>query len=153
MFGIINLFKPLGPTSRDCVNHVQRLLRPIKVGHAGTLDPMADGVLLVPVGQAVRLVDWLHELPKTYEAVLSSESRVCRVTIKWKQRLSTMRRSRLVKIGNGLSRTFSASFSKSHRFFPPSKSTESEPTTWLGKPRDRTGSPIGNDSSSRYWLV
>lgn len=69
MFGIINLFKPIGPTSRDCVNHLQRLVRPTKVGHAGTLDPMADGVLLVPVGQAVRLVDWLHELPKTYEAV------------------------------------------------------------------------------------
>ncbi len=68
MFGIINLFKPSGPTSRDCVNQIQRLVRPHKVGHAGTLDPMADGVLLVPVGQAVRLVDWLHELSKTYQA-------------------------------------------------------------------------------------
>ncbi len=68
MFGIINLFKPSGPTSRDCVNQIQRLVRPHKVGHAGTLDPMADGVLLIAVGQAVRLVDWLHELPKTYQA-------------------------------------------------------------------------------------
>lgn len=66
MFGIINLFKPTGMTSRDCVNHIQRLVRPEKVGHAGTLDPMAEGVLLVAVGQAVRLVDWLHELKKTY---------------------------------------------------------------------------------------
>jgi tRNA pseudouridine55 synthase len=69
MFGILNLFKPSGPTSRDCVNRIQRLIKPCKVGHAGTLDPMADGVLLVPIGQAVRLVDWLHHLPKSYEAV------------------------------------------------------------------------------------
>jgi tRNA pseudouridine55 synthase len=68
MFGIINLFKPSGPTSRDCVNQIQRLVRPHKVGHAGTLDPMADGVLLIAVGQAVRLVDWLHDLAKTYHA-------------------------------------------------------------------------------------
>ncbi len=66
MFGILNIRKPSGLTSRDCVNRIQRLVRPEKVGHSGTLDPMADGVLIVPVGQAVRLVDWLHQLPKTY---------------------------------------------------------------------------------------
>ena len=66
MFGILNLFKPIGPTSRDCVNRIQRLIRPTKVGHAGTLDPIAEGVLLIAVGQAVRLVDWIHLLPKTY---------------------------------------------------------------------------------------
>ncbi len=66
MFGILNLFKPAGPTSRDCVNQIQRLIRPIKVGHAGTLDPIAEGVLLIAVGQAARLVDWIHLLPKSY---------------------------------------------------------------------------------------
>ncbi len=66
MFGILNLFKPSGPTSRDCVNRIQRWIRPTKVGHAGTLDPIAEGVLLVAVGQAARLVDWIHRLPKTY---------------------------------------------------------------------------------------
>ncbi len=66
MFGILNLFKPSGPTSRDCVNQIQRMIRPTKVGHAGTLDPIAEGVLLVAVGQAVRLVDWIHMLPKAY---------------------------------------------------------------------------------------
>ncbi len=66
MFGILNLFKPSGPTSRDCVNQIQRLIRPTKVGHAGTLDPIAEGVLLVAVGQAARLVDWIHMLPKSY---------------------------------------------------------------------------------------
>jgi tRNA pseudouridine55 synthase len=68
MFGILNIFKPTGVTSRDCVNIIQRITRPEKVGHAGTLDPMAQGVLLVAIGQAVRLVDWMHELPKSYVA-------------------------------------------------------------------------------------
>jgi tRNA pseudouridine55 synthase len=66
MFGILNLYKPAGPTSRDCVNRIQRMIRPTKVGHAGTLDPIAEGVLLIAVGQAARLVDWIHRLPKTY---------------------------------------------------------------------------------------
>lgn len=66
MFGILSVNKPVGPTSRDCVNQIQRLIRPEKAGHAGTLDPLASGVLLIPVGQAVRLVDTIHELPKEY---------------------------------------------------------------------------------------
>lgn len=66
MFGILNLHKPDGPTSRDCVNAIQRVLRPIKVGHAGTLDPIASGVLLILVGQAVRITDAIHTLPKEY---------------------------------------------------------------------------------------
>jgi len=66
MFGILNIFKPSGVTSRDCVNDIQKIVRPEKVGHAGTLDPMAEGVLIVAIGQAVRLVDWMHELPKSY---------------------------------------------------------------------------------------
>ncbi len=68
MFGILNFQKPIGVTSRDCVNQIQRIIRPIKCGHAGTLDPIAKGVLLIGVGQAVRLVDWIHLLPKTYLA-------------------------------------------------------------------------------------
>lgn len=81
MFGILNLRKPKGPTSRDCVNAVQRLLRPEKVGHAGTLDPLASGVLLVLVGQAVRLTDAVHTLPKqyigTFQLGVTSESTDC----------------------------------------------------------------------------
>ncbi|MEQ1828372.1 MAG: tRNA pseudouridine(55) synthase TruB, partial [Pirellula sp.] len=62
----MNLNKPVGPTSRDCVNQIERILKPVKVGHAGTLDPIASGVLLVLVGQAVRLTDAIHSLPKQY---------------------------------------------------------------------------------------
>lgn len=68
LFGVLNLHKPPGMTSRDVVNHVQRIVRPNKVGHAGTLDPMATGVLLVCVGPATRLVSLLQQAPKTYEA-------------------------------------------------------------------------------------
>lgn len=68
MFGVLNLNKPAGVTSRDCVNVVQRLVRPVKVGHAGTLDPMATGVLLVSVGPATKLISLLQQQPKTYAA-------------------------------------------------------------------------------------
>lgn len=68
MFGILNCYKPAEMTSRDLVNIAQRRVRPAKIGHAGTLDPLATGVLLLPVGPAVRLTPWLQELPKTYEA-------------------------------------------------------------------------------------
>jgi tRNA pseudouridine55 synthase len=66
MFGILNLNKPSGPTSRACVSVIEKLVRPLKAGHAGTLDPIANGVLLVLVGQAVRLTDAIHTLPKEY---------------------------------------------------------------------------------------
>jgi len=68
MFGILNLAKPAGATSRDVVNMVQRLVRPAKVGHAGTLDPLATGVLIVCVGPATRLVETIHNLRKAYSA-------------------------------------------------------------------------------------
>jgi tRNA pseudouridine55 synthase len=68
MFGLLNIDKPAGMTSRDVVNVVQRLVRPHKVGHAGTLDPLATGVLIVAVGPATRLVEYMQRLPKTYQA-------------------------------------------------------------------------------------
>ena len=66
MFGLLNLNKPAGVTSRDVVNRVERLVRPAKVGHAGTLDPLATGVLVVGVGPATRLVEYVQRMPKTY---------------------------------------------------------------------------------------
>jgi tRNA pseudouridine55 synthase len=66
MFGLLNIHKPSGMTSRDVVNRVQRLLRGVKVGHAGTLDPLATGVLVVALGPATRLVEYVQRMPKTY---------------------------------------------------------------------------------------
>lgn len=66
MFGVLNINKPVGLTSRDAVNRVQRIVRPHKVGHAGTLDPLASGVLIVCLGQATRLIEYAQGLPKFY---------------------------------------------------------------------------------------
>ena len=59
--------KPAGITSHDAVAEVRRALGVRKVGHAGTLDPMATGLLLMGVGRATRLLRFLGDLPKDYE--------------------------------------------------------------------------------------
>jgi tRNA pseudouridine55 synthase len=68
VFGLLNLHKPPGCTSRDVVNRVQKLVRPEKVGHAGTLDPLATGVLVIAIGGATRLVEYIQQQPKRYLA-------------------------------------------------------------------------------------
>lgn len=68
--GLILYDKPAGVTSHDVVEGARRRLGPrVKVGHAGTLDPFATGLLLVLVGQATRVQRFLMALPKRYEAV------------------------------------------------------------------------------------
>lgn len=68
MFGLVVVDKPAGITSRDVVNCVQRIVEPLKVGHAGTLDPLATGVLVIAIGPATRLVEYVQRMPKTYRA-------------------------------------------------------------------------------------
>ena len=65
--GLAVVDKPAGWTSHDVVARARRLLGTRKVGHAGTLDPDATGILLLGVGRATRLLRFLTELPKTYE--------------------------------------------------------------------------------------
>jgi tRNA pseudouridine55 synthase len=65
-FGILNICKPGGVTSRRVVDQVAALVRPEKVGHAGTLDSLATGVLVVCVGKATRLVETIHRQSKAY---------------------------------------------------------------------------------------
>jgi tRNA pseudouridine55 synthase len=67
--GILNVNKPAGLLSRDAVNRVERVLGRVKCGHAGTLDPLATGVLVVCVGQATRLIQYVQQMPKHYRAV------------------------------------------------------------------------------------
>ena len=69
MDGVILVDKPAGKTSHDVVAAVRREHPGVKVGHAGTLDPFATGLLLVLLGRATRVQRWLMALPKTYEAV------------------------------------------------------------------------------------
>ncbi len=66
--GIIPINKPKDWTSFDVVNKLKFKLKPLKVGHLGTLDPMATGVLLVTVGKATKLFDLMQEKRKTYVA-------------------------------------------------------------------------------------
>src|SRR5512136_2245868 len=70
MDGILVVNKPLGWTSHDVVAHVRRLAREQRVGHAGTLDPMATGVLLVCLGRATRVSEYLMASDKTYRAAM-----------------------------------------------------------------------------------
>lgn len=67
MHGILNIAKPQWMSSRDVVNRVARLAGKSKTGHAGTLDPLATGVLVCPVGQGTRLIEYIQRMPKTYE--------------------------------------------------------------------------------------
>lgn len=64
--GLLNLAKPSGVTSRRVVDGVARIVRPARCGHAGTLDPLAEGVLVVCVGAATRLIEYVQRLPKRY---------------------------------------------------------------------------------------
>jgi tRNA pseudouridine55 synthase len=65
--GLLIVDKPGGITSHDAVAKLRRALGTKKVGHAGTLDPMATGLLVIGVGRATRLLRFLGDLPKTYE--------------------------------------------------------------------------------------
>jgi tRNA pseudouridine55 synthase len=69
MLGFLNVHKPAGPTSHDVVATVRRMLpRKTRVGHAGTLDPFASGVLVLCIGRATRLADFVQAQPKRYRA-------------------------------------------------------------------------------------
>lgn len=66
--GILNINKPAEMTSRRVVDAVQRLVRPAKAGHGGTLDPLATGVLVVCIGSATRLITHVQQGRKVYRA-------------------------------------------------------------------------------------
>ena len=70
MNGLLNIWKPSGPSSYDVIRRLRRLLpRQVKAGHAGTLDVLAEGVLVVCLGPATRLVEVIQAYDKEYETV------------------------------------------------------------------------------------
>lgn len=69
MEGFLNLNKPAGLTSHDCVSRIRRLLRIKRVGHGGTLDPAATGVLPIAIGKATRLLQYMRQ-DKAYRATV-----------------------------------------------------------------------------------
>ena len=66
--GFINLNKPADMTSHDAVNIVRKIFSTKKVGHAGTLDPAAVGVLPIAVGRATKFIEFISDFDKTYRA-------------------------------------------------------------------------------------
>src|SRR4030088_1411344 len=70
MDGVLIIDKPAGMTSHDVVARVRRITGQRRVGHTGTLDPFATGVLVVLVGRATRLARFLSGAEKEYEAVI-----------------------------------------------------------------------------------
>lgn len=70
MDGIFNIHKPTGMTSHDVVAKIRKLLKQRRVGHAGTLDPAASGVLPICAGQATRVAEYLSESGKAYRATI-----------------------------------------------------------------------------------
>jgi len=70
MDGILNIHKPSGMTSHDVVECARRTLRERRIGHTGTLDPLATGVLVLCVGKATRIAQYLEAGEKEYRAVM-----------------------------------------------------------------------------------
>lgn len=68
--GWLNIDKPPGMTSYQVIARLKRLTGRCRIGHAGTLDPLATGVLPVAIGRATRTVEFLHQVSKTYRAVI-----------------------------------------------------------------------------------
>ncbi|MGF1448279.1 MAG: tRNA pseudouridine(55) synthase TruB [Opitutales bacterium] len=79
--GVLLVDKPTGMTSHDVVSHLRRKLKMKRIGHAGTLDPMATGLLIMLVGKATKVSQYLMSLDKTYEATMklgeATESHDC----------------------------------------------------------------------------
>lgn len=69
--GFLNILKPPGMSSHDVVSYVRRLFKMKKVGHAGTLDPAAAGVLPVALGKATRLIEYMADAGKSYRTELT----------------------------------------------------------------------------------
>jgi tRNA pseudouridine55 synthase len=70
MDGVLVIDKPAGVTSHDVVDDIRRILRVRRVGHTGTLDPFATGVLVILIGRATRLAQFLSGVEKEYQAVI-----------------------------------------------------------------------------------
>ncbi|WP_337588919.1 hypothetical protein [Gorillibacterium massiliense] len=69
--GVLAVWKPAGFTSHDVVAKVRRMTGTRRIGHTGTLDPQVTGVLPLCIGRATRVVEYIQDLPKEYEAVLT----------------------------------------------------------------------------------
>ncbi len=69
--GFLNVYKPSGMSSHDVVSKIRRMTQQKQAGHAGTLDPMAEGVLPIAMGSYTRLLEWTNLAPKVYQTQMA----------------------------------------------------------------------------------
>ena len=176
--GLLIIDKPQGVTSFDAVAAVRGALHIKKVGHAGTLDPMATGTLVIAFGHATRLLNAIVAHDKTYEATIRLGLRTTTDDAEGEVLVDDEARSRwqtlsaqLTEGGQSgeptalptaswqdlLTRTIATNFTgdieKSPIRSPPSKSTASVPTTWLAKARMWNSNPARSPSAnSPCWI-
>jgi len=103
MNGILLIDKPKDMTSRDVVNQASRLLKTKKIGHTGTLDPLATGVLILTVNQATKIAELITNYDKEYiaEVVLGLETDTLDITGGvLKQELTNISQAQIVKVMN-----------------------------------------------------
>lgn len=102
--GLVVVDKPAGMTSHDVIGRCRRLFGQKRIGHAGTLDPDATGVLVVALGRATRLLQFMSGLPKSYEAQVvlgvatSTLDAAGEVTGRWDQSHVTLEDARLAAV-------------------------------------------------------
>lgn len=103
MNGILIVNKPKGYTSRDIVNIISKKLNTKKVGHTGTLDPIAEGVLVVPIGRALKISELLTSEKKEYIAkvILGYETDMLDITGKEiKRNIPNVDKDKLIEVLN-----------------------------------------------------
>ena len=101
---IINVWKPIGWTSFDVVKKIKSYVRPSKVGHAGTLDPFAEGVLLICIGKKTKQVEMLMNNFKEYFGTIKlgeeTDTLDCEGTVVKKSAINKLSESKILKILN-----------------------------------------------------
>ena len=103
MNGVLVVNKPKGYTSRDIVNIISKKLNTKKVGHTGTLDPIAEGVLVVPIGRALKISELLTSKKKEYIAkvILGYETDMLDITgKKIKRNIPNVDKDKLIEVLN-----------------------------------------------------
>ena len=139
--GVVIVDKPAGITSHDVVARVRRLAGTRKVGHAGTLDPMATGVLVVGIGRATRLLGHLRMTDKAYDATIrlgvttstdDAEGEVLATRAGGRPR---RRRD------PGRARGFAGEIDQVRRRSAPSRSPDVAPTSWCAPARRWSSTP------------
>ena len=142
--GLLVIDKPQGVTSHDVVAAVRGALHMKRVGHAGTLDPMATGVLVVGFGNATRLLNYIVDHDKTYLATIRLGQRT-RTTptancCRGRELSPNSPHDRPLKTPSPI--ISPGASSRCRTPIQPSKSTASAPMIWLEKARMWTSRPV-----------